>query len=234
MIYIASTIGGGKSSLTKYLSEDLGTTAYYEDVNNGLVKGMLEEFYSAGAESRMQVSGMLQVAFLTYRYQQLQKALTERNAVMDSHLLSDSILATRIYKRGEMSENVYNVYITLNQLMQSNVNGSPFNGYPDLCVYLDIDVEQELEAIASRGREMEDVRKDPELVEYYTSINQAYKDWYQGYTGSPVLRIDRAKYDYVNNLKDRNTVLNMIEQKLVDLGKLTQEEFDNIRAKREG
>ena len=232
IIYVIGSISAGKSSLTEILAKDLNSTPYYEDVNNGLIKGMLEHFYSAGAESRKQVSAMLQVAFLTVRYQQLKKAIVEENAVLDSNLASDYILARNIYERGEMDEDAYNVYMTLNQEMQSNVNGSPFNGFPDLVVYIDIDEEAEIDSIQSRGRKMEDVRKDPKLVDYYHSVNRAYKRWYNGFYQAPVVRIDCSQYDFVNNLSDRNTVLNMIEQKLVDLGKLTQDEFDKIKAKR--
>ena len=233
IIYVIGSISAGKSSLTEILAKDLNSTPYYEDVNNGLIKGMLEHFYSAGAESRKQVSAMLQVAFLTVRYQQLKKAIVEENAVLDSNLASDYILARNIYERGEMDEDAYNVYMTLNQEMQSNVNGSPFNGFPDLVIYIDIDEEAEIDSIQSRGREMEDVRKDPKLVDYYHSVNRAYKRWYNGFYQAPVVRIDRSQYDFVNNLSDRNEVLNLIEQKLVDLGKLTQDEFDKIKAKRD-
>lgn len=97
IIYVIGSISAGKSSLTEILAKDLNSTPYYEDVNNGLIKGMLEHFYSAGAESRKQVSAMLQVAFLTVRYQQLKKAIVEENAVLDSNLVSDYILARNIY-----------------------------------------------------------------------------------------------------------------------------------------
>ena len=40
------------------------------------------------------------------------------------------------------------------------------------------------------------------------------------------------KYDFVNSIEDRNTVLNMIEQTLVAYGKLTQSEFEQIKAER--
>ena len=47
-----------------------------------------------------------------------------------------------------------------------------------------------------------------------------------------MLTIDRDKYDFVNNEEDRNTVLNMIESKLVELGKLSPERFEEIKANR--
>ncbi len=65
IIYIIGSISAGKSTLSEMLAKDLGSEFYLEDVNNGLIKNMLEHFYSAGAESRQQVSAMLQSGILS-------------------------------------------------------------------------------------------------------------------------------------------------------------------------
>lgn len=204
----------------------MGTKAYYEDVTNGIIKGMLEKFYSNGDKSQKQYSGMLQVAFLTFRYQQLKSAMMHRNSVLDSSLLSDHILASNIHRNGNMDDETYNVYETLNQEMQANVNGRPWNGLPDLIIYIDISPEKEIEEIMRRGRNME---MSPDLVDYYHSVNDAYSRWYSGFVGAPVIKIDREKYDYVNNLQDRKQVLHDIYRRLFELGKLNQGEFDKLR-----
>lgn len=233
MLYILGSIGAGKTTLTQMLAKDMWVNAYYEDVNNGLVRDMLEEFYSAGIESRKRVSAMLQVAFLTVRFQQALKAVRERNAILDSNLTSDFIMCTHLYKRGEMDYASYKAYMALNQIMQGQLDSEPYNGKPDVIVYLDIDPEHELDEIQKRGRDMEDVRKDPKLVDYYHSVNRAYKDWAAGgCVQAPLVTIQRDKYDFVNSVEDRNVVLNKIEQVLVDYGKLTQDEFEKIKADR--
>lgn len=233
MLYILGSIGAGKTTLTQMLAKDMGVNAYYEDVNNGLVRDMLEEFYSAGIESRKRVSAMLQVAFLTVRFQQALKAVRERNAILDSNLTSDFIMCTHLYKRGEMDYASYKAYMALNQIMQGQLDSEPYNGKPDVIVYLDIDPEHELDEIQRRGRDMEDVRKDPKLVDYYHSVNRAYKDWAAGGdVQAPLVTIQRDKYDFVNSVEDRNVVLNKTEQVLVDYGKFTQDEFEKIKADR--
>lgn len=229
MIYILGSIGSGKTSLTHRLSQDMGTKAYYEDVNNGLIKNMLQEFYSAGSESRKQVSAMLQVAFLTVRFEQLEHALYENNSILDSNLTSDGVMALNLYNRGEMDKASFNVYRKLNQLMQKQVDGTPFNGLPDISVYLKISPEHEIEEIKKRGREME--IKDAD-IDYYHSVNQAYQDWAKGFHQEALVTIDRDKYDFVNNRDDLIAVLNMIEEKLVELGKLSQAELDQIKNNR--
>lgn len=233
MIYVNAPIGIGKTSLTKILTKDLGTKGYYENVDD---IPMLQDFYNAGEDSRKQYSFALQIAFLNYRYQQLREGLylaeTQgmANTVFDSSLLSDGLMALNLYKRGEFPQNMYDLYINLNQNMVANVSGHPFNGHPDLIIYLDAPFELMLEHIKKRGRDMEVT--DPELVDYYHSVWETYKHWYEGYSQSNVLRIDMSKYDFVNNVTDRNKVLDMIEQRLVELGKLSKDEFQSIKDKR--
>ncbi|MFD1430792.1 deoxynucleoside kinase [Lacticaseibacillus mingshuiensis] len=233
MIYILGSIGAGKTSLTKVLSEDLQAPAYYEDVEgNGMIANMLQKFYAAGQESRKTTGTILQIAFLTFRYQQLKKALVQENAVMDSSLESDYVMASQLHQNGEIDDIDFNIYITLSQEMQSNVNGSPWNGLPDLAIYLKIDPEHEIDEIQSRGREMEDIREKPELVDYYHRVNKAYRDWAKGYTRSSIITIDRDRFDFMNNTADRNAVLDQIEKKLVDLGKLSPQRFAGLQASR--
>ena len=231
MIYILGSIGAGKTSLTKVLSEDMQAPAYYEDVEgNGMIANMLQKFYGAGVESRKRTGAMLQIAFLTFRYQQLKKAVTQENAIMDSSLESDFVMASQLHKHGEIDDVDFNVYVTLSQEMQSNVNGSPWNGFPDLAVYLNIHPDHEIDEIQSRGRDMEDIREKPELVDYYRRVNTAYRDWAKGYTRSSMITIDRDRYDFMHSAADRASVLDQIEPKLVDLGKLSPQAFDALQA----
>lgn len=234
MIYIQAPIGVGKTELTKYLTKDLGTTGFYEKVDN---MPMLKEFYSQGSKSRDDMSFALQIAFLNYRYKQLREAIYlqetkgMRNTVFDSSLLSDSLMAFNLYKRGEFPEVMYNLYIDLNRNMVDNVAGHPFNGTPDLIVYLDAPFGLMLRHIAERGRKMETT--DPQLKDYYRSVWETYDHWYKGYSRSVVLRIDMSRYDFVRSVDDRRDVLDQIENKLVELGDLTPDEHTAIRQRRD-
>lgn len=230
MIYTLSPIGGGKSSLTKILTDQLGSSAYYEDVTDGLVAPILEKFYSNGSQSQKQYGFALQIGFLTFRFRQIKMAMEERNAVLDSSLLSDHIMCSNIHANGDMSDAEYNTYETLNMQMQNEVNGRPWSGYPQLIIYIKISPEKEVEEISKRGRGME---MSPDLVDYYHSVNKAYDDWYTGYVGSPTIMIDRDKYDYVNNLEDRKSVLQMIYQRMRELGMLDKDEFEALVKKLE-
>lgn len=233
MIYIMGTIAAGKTSLAKILANDLQAPVYYEDVeNNGLILNMLEKFYSSGEKSRKSNGAILQIAFLTFRYQQLRQAITQQNAVMDSSLESDFVMASQLHDHGEIGEEDFNVYVTLSQEMQANVNGIPWNGLPDLVIYLKIDSDHAINEIQKRGRNMENTKREPGLIDYYHRVHHAYEKWANGYPPTLLLTIDREKYDYVNNQKDQNAVLDLIENKLKDIGKLSPKSLEKIKQSR--
>lgn len=233
MIYINAAIGAGKTSLTELLVKDLGTKGYYEKVDN---MPMLTKFYSAGKDSRYQLAFALQCAFLNLRYQQLREGLYlaeekgQRNLVYDSSLLSDGLMAKNLFKRGEFPKEEYNLYLELAQNMQANVSGHPFSGFPNLVVYLDIPFDLMLQHITGRARAMEVT--DPSLIDYYKSVWKTYRHWADSYSQSAMVTIDMSKYDFVNDLADREAVLDLIEHKLIEIGQLTQADYDKIISNR--
>lgn len=231
MIFINAPIAIGKTSLAKFLSKDLGTHAFLEVPEK---IPLLNDFYSDGKISRELKSFAVQIEFLDYRYEQLMQGVFlaqegENNTVYDSSLISDATMSKNLYNRGEFPEILYKDYLRLNNVMQRNVSGHPFMG-PDLIVYLEAPFEQMLENINKRGRKMETT--DSKLVEYYKSVWNIYRDWYQSYGQTPVLKIDVGGIDFVNNVEERDAILNKIEEELVELGKLTQSEFEQIKAER--
>lgn len=231
MLYINAPIGIGKTSLAKILSHDLGTKAFLEEPEK---IPLLSSFYEDGNISREMKSFAVQIEFLDYRYEQLLEGMYLKqegmnNTVYDSSLISDGIMSRNLYNRGEFPEVLYKDYLRLNNNMQRNVAGHPFMG-PDLIVYLEAPFERMLQNIRLRGRQME--TGDPALKEYYHSVWQIYRDWYNSYGDTPTMKIDMTNLDFVNVADDRSKVLDAIEQELVNLGKLSGTEFQQIKEKR--
>lgn len=231
MIYINAAIGIGKTSLAKILSKDLGTKAFLEEPEK---IPLLSSFYEDGNISREMKSFAVQIEFLDYRYEQLLEGMYLKqegmnNTVYDSSLISDGIMSRNLYNRGEFPEVLYKDYLRLNNNMQQNVAGHPFMG-PDLIVYLEAPFERMLQNIRLRGRQME--TDDPALEEYYHSVWQIYRDWYNSYGDTPTMKIDMTNLDFVNIAEDRSKVLDAIEQELINLGKLSDAEFRQIKEKR--
>lgn len=226
IINVVAPFGTGKSSLVSLLSQDIGAKPYFETVNDSII---LPKYYAGGEESRKQLSFALQVEFLNKRFKMLKSANKQDMAILDSDLIADSVCYKVIHDRGETTEVEYKLYLDLLQNMLMSAIDDSNGYYPALYVYLDIDKKKEVENIVKRGRKME--LKD-DLIEYYYSINQGFKDWYKGYGQSPVLRIDCTNLDFVNDVNDQNYVLDIIEQKMVDLGLKSQDWLDKNKAKR--
>jgi deoxyadenosine/deoxycytidine kinase len=84
---------------------------------------------------------------------------------------------------------------------------------PKLMIYLQIDTDSAIERIKKRGRDYEQIVER----EYWERLNNEYESYFKDYNLSPVLIIDAAKYDIVENSKDKEEVLNIIHQKLKDI-----------------
>lgn len=230
MIYIQGPIGSGKTSLARLLSADLKTHCYLEDP--GKIPG-LKNFYNNGKISRELQSFVVQIEFLSFRYQQHLDGLYrqqegERNIIYDSSLDSDSLMAKNLYNRGEFPEQLYKDYVKLNQVMQTNIGGHPFHG-PDMVIFLDLPFELMLKHISKRGRKMETT--DQKLIEYYKSVWDIYQAWYLTHGSTPVIRVDLGKYDYVNSKNDLKIVLNQIESSMQEYGLLNDFELSQLIAK---
>ena len=228
LINIMAAFGAGKSSLVKILGDDLNAKKYLEDP---YAIPILKDYYSGGKETRKKYGFPLQIAWLDERFSQLREAVVQDRAVMDSNLVADSIVYKVIHDRGETTDQEYFLYLKLLRHMLDSVSAEPKGHYPDLYVFLDISPENEIKSILERNRTMETT--DPALIEYYHSINDGFKNWADSYSEAPIVRIDRNKYDFVNSTEDRIIVLDTIEKTLVDLGYLTDSEFDEIKNTRE-
>lgn len=210
--------------MTDILTETLGTKGFYEDITGNK---MLEKFYYAGEDSRYRLAFPLQISFLNYRFGQLLEANKLRNAVLDSSLLSDSLMAKNLLDRGEFPETEFDLYQELVRNMINSVVRTGDSQLPDLIIYLDGSFDLMLEHIEERGRGMEVI--DDDKRDYYKSVHDIYDHWYKGYAQSPVIRIDMDKYDYVNNMEDRKEVLTQILTRMVELQMLTPSEFEEIK-----
>ena len=61
-----------------------------------------------------------------------------------------------------------------------------------------------------------------------------YEEFEKNYNQSEMLVIDGDKFNFVENIDDRNHILDMIEMKLVDLGNIDCNEYETLRQKRLG
>lgn len=241
MITLAGIIGSGKSSLTEILSEELGTKAFYEPVEDNPVLPLFYKGNEIAAKKRAEgdteatnpYAYLLQTFFLNRRFAMIKKAMQDDNNVLDRSIYEDAIFMKMNTDMGNATEVEYDIYKKLLDNMLEELPYAAHKKSPDLMVMINVSYDTMIKRIQKRGREYEQVENDPSLVEYYQRLLGYYDEWKEEYSASPLLIIDGDKYDFVNNVADRNKVLDIIETRLVELGNLTEEEFLTIKKGRE-
>lgn len=209
IIVLAGMISAGKSTYTKMLAEELGTTPFYESVDDNEI---LELFY-ADAE-RWAFS--LQIHFLNTRFKSIKEALSNDNNVLDRSCYEDNLFAYINYLQGNMSKAEFDIYSSLLDNMMEELDGLPKKA-PDLLIYLDCKFDTILEHIKMRGREFEQIDNDPDLLEYYKLLYDNYDDWYNQYDKSSKITISVDEFDIIKNPEDKVKVMEIINAELAKI-----------------
>lgn len=212
VLVLSGAIGAGKSSLTGLIAQRLGTEAFYESVDDNPV---LPLFY----EDPNKYAFLLQIYFLNTRFHSIKRALAADNNVLDRSIYEDALFFQMNADMGRANQTEVKIYKDLLANMMEEIKGMPKKN-PDLLIHIDVSYETMLKRITKRGRSYEQVTTDPSLVKYYHTLLDYYEPWYQNYNYSPKIRIDGDKYDFVENEQDRVIVLDQIEAKLREMGKI--------------
>lgn len=211
MLVLAGTIGAGKTSLTHMLSDHLHTPAYYESVDDNQI---LPLFY----KDPKKYAFLLQIDFLNRRLDDIKEAWSNNESVMDRSIFEDSLLFHLNADLGRATDTEVQIYDSLLQNMMQELPETPRSKNPDLLIHINISFDTMLERIQKRGRSYEQIDADPSLFEYYRDLNRRYNDWYAQYDKSPKMQIDGDHYDFVENEKDRDAVLALIDQRINEIG----------------
>ncbi|GGF17211.1 deoxycytidine kinase [Halobacillus andaensis] len=197
VITIAGTVGVGKSTMTNALSDALNFRTSFEKVETN---PYLDKFYN----DFERWSFHLQIYFLAERFKE-QKKIFEYGGgfIQDRSIYEDTgIFARMHYEKGTMSETDYNTYTNLFDAMVM----TPYFPHPDLLIYLEGSFDDILSRIQERGREME--QQTP--VEYWEEMFKRYENWIDNFNSCPVLRLNIADYDVLNDESSIEPVLEKI------------------------
>ncbi|MCM3742188.1 deoxynucleoside kinase [Oceanobacillus luteolus] len=199
VITIAGTVGVGKSTMTKTLANALNFKTSFEKVDNN---PYLESFY----EDFQRWSFHLQVYFLAERFKE-QKKIFEYGGgfVQDRSIYEDTgIFAKMHYEKGTMTPTDYETYKNLFDAMVM----TPYFPHPDLLIYIEGSLDEVLERIHERGREME--KSTP--ISYWEEMHDRYSKWIDSFNACPVLRINIADYDLFNDEESVDLILEKVSR----------------------
>ncbi|MGL4850713.1 MAG: deoxynucleoside kinase [Clostridium sp.] len=210
VIVVGGMIGLGKSSVAKILGEHLNSDIFYESVDDNPI---LPLFYSETEEeiSKNRYPFLLQLYFLNTRFKSIKEALVQDNNVLDRSIYEDWYFAKKNMELGRISELEMQIYEDLLNNMMEELKEIPKKA-PDLMVYLKGSFETVLNRINTRGREFE---LSEDLKDYYHFLWKDYDNWVMNYyNASDVLIIDMDKMDVVNNEKDKEELIKLVEKKI--------------------
>lgn len=194
-VVVAGNIGSGKTTLTKKLSERLGWKPHYESVQDN---PYLSDFY----KDMSRWSFPLQVYFLNHRFNTHKEIENlPASSIQDRSIYEDAnIFARALFENGSLDKRDYENYRCLYESMIQYL--SP----PTLMIFLKRSVPKLVERIQMRGRDYEQAIP----VEYLTSLNNYYDQWYANYSMGKSLIVDTDELDFLDNEEHFNRLVKRI------------------------
>ena len=192
-IAVEGTIGVGKTSLAKILSEELQGRLVLEEFEDN---PFLRDFYN----DRKRWAFQTQINFLISRYYQ-QLRLQQVDLFADK-IISDYMFAKdKLFAQTSLDDNEILLYKKLATIFEKNIT------YPDLVIFLQSDVDRLMENIRKRARDYE---TDIEW-EYLSQLNEIYNQYFFSYDKSNLLVINTNDIDFVNDKQDLDQILQVIK-----------------------
>lgn len=193
-IVIEGPIGVGKTSLAKRLAGDFDGELLLEGVEEN---PFLERFYRNPRHAALPT----QLFFLFQRAQQIQEL---RQSDMFAPLrIADFILEKdRLFAQLTLDDNELKLY---EQVYDNITVDAP---QPDLVIYLQAPVDVLLARVQKRGREYERFIE----TNYLERLVEAYTRFFYHYTATPLLIVNAADIDLVNNDQDYQLLLERIKK----------------------
>lgn len=198
-IAVAGNMGSGKSSLVRFLCQQLELTPFFEPNDRN---PYLDDFYA----DMKTFAFRSQIYFLIHRFRILKESEgMQASVVQDRTIYEDAeIFAASLHKRRFIDARDWRTYRELYETLARELKP------PDLMIYLRCDTKNLMRRIARRGRKSEeDVPRA-----YVDGLNRLYETWFDGYDRSPTLVLPSDKMDYIEDLFDRHDLLETIRKHL--------------------
>ena len=188
-IVVEGPIGVGKTSLVKRLAATLGSEVLLEEAE---ANPFLERFY----QNPRQAALPTQLFFLLQRARQMQAV--RQTDMFQSGRVSDFLMEKdRLFAEVTLEDDELKLYDQVYRQLTLDIPA------PDLVIYLQAPVEILLARIARRGLGYE------KLIEsaYLQRLVDAYARFFHHYVAAPLLIVNAAAANFVDNDKDYNALV---------------------------
>jgi deoxyadenosine/deoxycytidine kinase len=193
-IVIEGPIGVGKTSLTRRLCASLEAEPVLEQAAEN---PFLERFYRNPRDGALPA----QLYFLFQRAQQL-AALNQQDMFAPTRVADYLLEKDRLFARITLDDAEFGLY----EQVYAKLDVQPPK--PDLVVYLQAPVDVLLERIAKRG-----IRYEQQIERaYLEKLNEAYARFFHEYEAAPLLIVNAASIDPINNPADYDELLAAIQR----------------------
>lgn len=193
-IAIEGNIGAGKTTLSRMLADHWNGRLLLEEFADN---PFLAKFYEQPERHAFPV----ELYFLADRYHQLRAEMAKPSLFQEMVVADYFFAKSLIFAGNNLEEDEYGLFHRLYEIM---FNSLP---KPDLLVYLYLDVEQLMSNIKKRGREYEQQIS----ADYLEKVQQRYLYFLRQHTGLTTLIVDINSLDFVQNPKDFNILLDILE-----------------------
>ena len=193
-IVIEGPIGVGKTSLAKRLANDFNGELLLEGIEEN---PFLERFYRNPRHAALPT----QLFFLFQRAQQIQEL--RQSDMFATVRIADFILEKdRLFAQLTLDDNELKLY---EQVYDNITVDAP---QPDLVIYLQAPVDVLLRRVQKRGRDYERFIE----TNYLERLVEAYTRFFYHYTATPLLIVNAADIDLVNNDQDYQLLLERLKK----------------------
>ena len=193
-IVLEGPIGVGKTSLARRLCASLDAEAVLEQAAEN---PFLERFYRNPRDGALPA----QLYFLFQRAQQL-AALNQQDMFAPLRVADYLLDKDRLFARVTLDDAEFGLYEQV--YTKLDVQGPK----PDLVVYLQAPVDVLLERIAKRG-----IRYEQQIERAYLErLNEAYARFFHEYEAAPLLIVNAAAIDPINNQADYDELLAAVQR----------------------
>ena len=193
-IVVEGPIGVGKTSLAKRLADSLQGEMLLEAAEEN---PFLERFYHEPRHAALPT----QLFFLFQRARQLQE-LRQSDLFAPVRVADFLMEKDRLFAQLTLDDDELRLY---EQVYASLTLDAP---QPDLVIYLQAPLEVLRSRIQKRGRKFERVIES----DYLERLIEAYTHFFYYYTATPLLIVNAAEIDLVNNQQDFDLLLEQICQ----------------------